>query len=97
MVGIVESRYYAHHALSFIDVVKVRLMNDKERRYQGVSDCVKQIVQKEGPKAFYKGFGMCWARVSAPSAALRLSQTRVTDMLTIDTARNSYDPEFRCL
>ncbi|EIM82640.1 mitochondrial carrier [Stereum hirsutum FP-91666 SS1] len=46
-----------------VDVVKVRVMNDKERRYQGVSDCVKQMLQKEGPKAFYKGFGMCWARL----------------------------------
>lgn len=39
-------------------------MNDKERQYRGVSDCVKQMLQNEGPKAFFKGFGMCWARVS---------------------------------
>lgn len=67
-------------------------MNDKERQYQGVSDCVKQMIQKEGPKAFYKGFGMCWARVRAP--ILLLSLFRTVDLLTIGTARNSYDPEF---
>ncbi|CCL99872.1 uncharacterized protein FIBRA_01897 [Fibroporia radiculosa] len=45
-----------------VDVVKVRLMNDKKREYLGVSDCVKIILKREGPLAFYKGFGMCWAR-----------------------------------
>ncbi|KAH9915696.1 mitochondrial carrier [Fomitopsis serialis] len=46
-----------------VDVVKVRLMNDSGREYQGVSDCVRNIMAKEGPLAFYKGFGMCWARL----------------------------------
>ncbi|KDQ52900.1 hypothetical protein JAAARDRAFT_39847 [Jaapia argillacea MUCL 33604] len=46
-----------------IDVVKVRVMNDKERKFKGVFDCVRSIIVKEGPLAFYKGFGMCWARL----------------------------------
>lgn len=39
-------------------------MNDKERQFKGVLDCVKTIMVKEGPLAFWKGFTMCWARVS---------------------------------
>lgn len=49
----------------YVDVVKVRLMNDKARQFTGVVDCIRDIISKEGPLAFYKGFGMCWARVSA--------------------------------
>ena len=39
-------------------------MNDSARAYKGVPDCVRTIITREGPLAFYKGFGMCWARVS---------------------------------
>ncbi|KZT65923.1 mitochondrial carrier [Daedalea quercina L-15889] len=46
-----------------VDVVKVRLMNDSGREFRGVSDCVRNIVTREGPLTFYKGFGMCWARL----------------------------------
>jgi hypothetical protein len=45
------------------DVVKVRLMTDKNRQLNGVMHCVKTILVNEGPIAFYKGFGMCWGRV----------------------------------
>lgn len=48
-----------------LDVVKVRLMNDSGHVYKGVPDCVRTIMTREGPLAFYKGFGMCWARVSS--------------------------------
>ncbi|KAI0050032.1 mitochondrial carrier [Auriscalpium vulgare] len=48
-----------------VDVVKVRVMNDKEGQFKGVSDCVRTIWTKEGPMAFFKGFGMCWARLGA--------------------------------
>ena len=47
------------------DVVKVRLMNDKHRHIEGVVHCIKNILLHEGPMAFYKGFGMCWGRVSS--------------------------------
>ncbi|EPT04449.1 hypothetical protein FOMPIDRAFT_1034659 [Fomitopsis schrenkii] len=46
-----------------VDVVKVRLMNDSGHMYRGVPDCVRTIITREGPLAFYKGFGMCWARL----------------------------------
>ncbi|PCH43523.1 mitochondrial carrier [Wolfiporia cocos MD-104 SS10] len=46
-----------------VDVVKVRLMNDHSHQYNGVTDCIKTILRSEGPVAFYKGFGMCWARL----------------------------------
>ena len=39
-------------------------MNDKDRQFSGVMDCVRTILKNEGPMAFYKGFGMCWMRVS---------------------------------
>lgn len=38
-------------------------MNDKERQLSGIVDCVRKTVTREGPLAFYKGFGMCWTRV----------------------------------
>ena len=46
-----------------VDVVKVRVMNDKERKFKSVLDCVRTMLRQEGPMAFYKGFSMCWARV----------------------------------
>ena len=45
------------------DVIKVRLMNDKTHQYKGAFDCIRQVMVNEGPFGFYKGFGMCWARV----------------------------------
>lgn len=52
-----------HSSNKRIDVVKVRLMTDKHRQLNGVFHGVKTIFVNEGPMAFYKGFGMCWARV----------------------------------
>jgi len=46
-----------------VDVVKVRIMNDSTSRYRGIWHCVASTVRYEGPTAFYKGFGMCWARL----------------------------------
>ncbi|KAH9174226.1 mitochondrial carrier [Lactarius sanguifluus] len=48
-----------------VDVVKVRVMNDKERKFGSVLDCVRTMLRQEGPMAFYKGFSMCWARLGA--------------------------------
>jgi hypothetical protein len=47
-----------------VDVVKVRVMNDKDRKFRSVLDCVRTMLKQEGPMAFYKGFSMCWARVN---------------------------------
>ncbi|EIW62568.1 mitochondrial carrier [Trametes versicolor FP-101664 SS1] len=46
-----------------VDVVKVRLMNDKKHEFRGAFDCIRQVLAREGPFGFYKGFGMCWARL----------------------------------
>lgn len=48
-------------------------MNDKERQFKGVYDCVKTIMVKEGPSAFWKGFTMCWIRVRRSCHALNAS------------------------
>jgi len=48
-----------------VDVVKVRIMNDKTRQYRGIGHCVRTILANEGPTAFYKGFLMCWARLGS--------------------------------
>ena len=42
-------------------------MTDKHRQFNGTWHCVKNILMHEGPLAFFKGFGMCWGRVSASS------------------------------
>jgi len=48
-----------------IDVIKVRLMNDSARHYQGrIVDCVLSTIRKEGPLAFYKGFVPSYARLA---------------------------------
>uniref|UniRef100_A0A8C6KYV8 Mitochondrial glutamate carrier 1 n=1 Tax=Nothobranchius furzeri TaxID=105023 RepID=A0A8C6KYV8_NOTFU len=51
------------------DVVKTRLQSLKkganEETYNGVMDCVRKILRKEGPKAFLKG-ASCRALVIAP-------------------------------
>ncbi|KAH9039005.1 mitochondrial carrier [Lactarius pseudohatsudake] len=36
-----------------VDVVKVRVMNDKERKFGSVLDCVRTMLRQEGPMAFY--------------------------------------------
>lgn len=41
-------------------------MNDKTHQFKGAFDCVRQVMVKEGPFGFFKGFGMCWARVCPP-------------------------------
>nr|XP_020472214.1 mitochondrial glutamate carrier 1-like [Monopterus albus] len=56
-------------AVSPCDVVKTRLQSLKkgtnEETYNGVVDCVRKIMRKEGPGAFLKGAG-CRALVIAP-------------------------------
>lgn len=57
------------------DVVKVRLMTDKHHKFSGALDCARKVLLHEGPMAFYKGFSMCWGRVScSPDIFMRLEQ-----------------------
>ncbi|TFK46092.1 mitochondrial carrier [Heliocybe sulcata] len=66
-----------------VDVVKVRVMNDKEHRYKGVFDCVKTIMVHEGPLAFWKGFGMCWARLGIHTIVSFIAFERIRSLLGI--------------
>ncbi|XP_058488533.1 solute carrier family 25 member 55a [Solea solea] len=56
-------------AVNPCDVVKTRLQSlnkgTSEEAYKGVGDCIRKIMQKEGPSAFLKGAG-CRALVIAP-------------------------------
>ncbi|XP_019747217.1 mitochondrial glutamate carrier 1-like [Hippocampus comes] len=60
---------FAAVAVSPCDVVKTRLQSLKkgtnEETYNGVVDCVRKIMRKEGPSAFLKG-ATCRALVIAP-------------------------------
>ncbi|GAA5913436.1 hypothetical protein JCM5296_003632 [Sporobolomyces johnsonii] len=46
-----------------IDVVKVRLMSDKTGQYRNAVQCAAMLLKDEGPRAFYKGFTMCFLRL----------------------------------
>ncbi|XP_029706858.1 calcium-binding mitochondrial carrier protein SCaMC-1 isoform X2 [Takifugu rubripes] len=46
----------AQTAIYPMEVLKTRLTLRKTGQYSGLADCVKQIIQKEGPTAFYKGY-----------------------------------------
>ncbi|KZT29837.1 mitochondrial carrier [Neolentinus lepideus HHB14362 ss-1] len=70
-----------------VDVVKVRVMNDKER-YKGVFDCVKAIMIHEGPLAFFKGFGMCWARAILTLPVSQLGIHTIVSFIAFERIRS---------
>lgn len=41
---------------SSVQVLKTRLTLRKTGQYSGMTDCAKQILQREGVSAFYKGY-----------------------------------------
>lgn len=43
-------------SLSSPQVLKTRLTLRKTGQYSGIADCAKQILQREGVAAFYKGY-----------------------------------------
>jgi len=67
-----------------VDVVKVRLMNDKAREFDGVTSCIKTIMRREGPMAFFKGFGMCWARLGTHTIVTFLIFERMRLLLGLE-------------
>ncbi|KAI0666638.1 mitochondrial carrier [Trametes maxima] len=67
-----------------VDVVKVRLMNDKKHEFKGAFDCVRQVMVKEGLFGFYKGFGMCWARLGTHTILTFLIFERVRYLFGIE-------------
>ncbi|PIL33920.1 transporter [Ganoderma sinense ZZ0214-1] len=67
-----------------VDVIKVRLMNDKNHQFKGAFDCVRQIMVNEGPFGFFKGFGMCWARLGTHTILTFLIYERVRYLFGIE-------------
>lgn len=67
-----------------VDVVKVRLMTDKNRQLHGVMHCVKTILVNEGPMAFYKGFSMCWGRLGTHTIVSFLTFEKLRQLFGID-------------
>ncbi len=83
----------AAHASRHTDVVKVRLMTDTHRELNGVLHCVRSILVHEGPLAFFKGFGMCWGRVSASRSCASLPQIAVAHPSPAPLAGYAHDRE----
>ncbi|KAI0344580.1 mitochondrial carrier [Trametopsis cervina] len=67
-----------------VDVVKVRLMTDKNRQINGVVHCIKTILINEGPLAFYKGFGMCWGRLGTHTIVSFLTFEKLRDVFGME-------------
>jgi len=55
-----------------IDVIKTRMQGLQAAEYKNTLDCAKQIMMKEGPKAFYKGATARLARVCLDVTAVRI-------------------------
>jgi solute carrier family 25 uncoupling protein 8/9 len=60
-----------------IDVVKVRLMNDRTRQYSGMLHCIVRTFKSEGFLAFYKGFMPCWTRLGSHTVLTYLVYERI--------------------
>lgn len=50
-----------------VDVIKVRIMQDKSRALTGSLHSLGMLLRNEGPLALYKGFAMCWTRLGCHS------------------------------
>jgi hypothetical protein len=50
-----------------VDVLKVRIMQDKSRTLSGPLHSLAILLKNEGPLALYKGFSMCWLRLGVHS------------------------------
>lgn len=64
-----------------VDVLKTRIMNAQPGQYSGPLDCVYQTM-KEGPGAFYKGFGPNVSRLAAFNCALFLTFEQVKKLMS---------------
>ena len=54
-----------------VDVIKTRMQGLEAAQYKNTWDCARQIMLKEGPKAFYKGATARMARVCLDVTAVR--------------------------
>ena len=55
MLSVDDAGFITTVVASPIDVVKTRYMNSKVGQYKGPIDCAKNMLMKEGVRAFYKG------------------------------------------
>ena len=67
------------------DLIKSRLQDDT--KYKGMLDCASKVMTKEGPLAFWTGFGAYYGRC-APHAMIIL--------LSIEEVRKAYSSAFNC-
>ena len=67
------SGFFMTCTVSPFDMIRTKLMNQPtdKKLYNGFVDCFVQIMKKDGPLAFYRGFFPIWARF-APTATLQL-------------------------
>lgn len=56
-----------------VDVVKSRVMGDRDGRFKGVVDCFIKTAREEGLPAFYKGFIPNFARLGSWNVAMFLT------------------------
>ncbi|KAG2447691.1 hypothetical protein HYH02_007151 [Chlamydomonas schloesseri] len=65
-----------------VDVVKSRVMGDREGKFKGVIDCFVKTARNEGPLAFYKGFIPNFGRLGSWNVAMFLTLEQVKKLLT---------------
>lgn len=65
-----------------VDVVKSRVMGDKDKRFAGVVDCFVKTAREEGLGAFYKGFLPNFYRLGSWNVAMFLILEQVKTLVT---------------
>jgi solute carrier family 25 citrate transporter 1 len=64
-----------------VDVIKTRMQGLESGRYKNTWDCAVQIMQKEGPKAFYKGATARLARVCLDVTVIMVLYEQINNVL----------------
>mmetsp|Transcript_71482 Transcript_71482/g.225760 ORF Transcript_71482/g.225760 Transcript_71482/m.225760 type:complete len:302 (+) Transcript_71482:93-998(+) len=60
-----------------VDVVKSRMMGDKDKAYKSMIDCFAKTMKNEGPLAFYKGFLPNFGRLGSWNVVMFLTLEQV--------------------
>lgn len=71
--------FFLSFAVFSLQVLKTRLTLRKTGQYSGIADCAKQILQREGVTAFYKGYVPNLLGI-VPYAGIDLAVYEVRDM-----------------
>ena len=56
---------------------------DGHEKYDGVVDCTKKILEKEGPRGLFKGLVPCYLKVIPATAILFMTNERLKKWLQI--------------